>query len=54
VVVKSAVLQSEEDDVMLVGVGRGSEVEDNKNQGPDVLDTYCLGMEVCDNDNLLC
>jgi hypothetical protein len=53
VVVKDIVLQREEGEVVLVSVGGGSRVEEDEDQGTDVLNTRCLGVEVGDDGSLV-
>lgn len=46
-------LQDEEDEVVLAGVGGGSRVEDDEDQTSDVKDIRRLSVEVGDDDNLI-
>lgn len=52
VVVKSVALQREEDEVALEGIG-GNWVEENMDQGVDVLNTCHIHMELGDDDDLI-
>jgi hypothetical protein len=51
-VVESVALQRQQDDVAPTGVVFGGDVEDDKDHGPDVLDTSSLGMDAGDGEGL--